>query len=307
MSTLIYVITHIITPISILIIIGFIFQRSFKTDTRTLSRLLIYILTPAVIFIKIYQTDVTFGFFAIVAGYILMIELCMLLIAEIISRLMKYPRSMKKAFSNSLLFFNSGNYGLPMADLIFKSNPIAVTCQLFIMIVQNITANTFGVFQASSGNSSTKNALKNIFMIPTLYVLFVVIFLKTFGIEVPQPLYVPIKYLSDGFIGFALITLGIQLAEIKTRIRIKDILLASSIRLFLSPCIGLLLVLLFGLKGIMAQALIIGASTPSAVNTVIIAREYKNEPDYAAQVVLATTLFSSVSISIVIYFVMKFF
>lgn len=307
MSTLIYVLTNIIIPISLLISIGFIFQRKFKTDTRTFSRIMVYILIPAVIFIKIYQTHVTFWFFGIVSAYIIIIEIFMLLISEFVSRLMNYPRSMKKAFSNSLLFFNSGNYGLPLADLIFKSNPIAVTTQLFIMIVQNITSNTFGVFQASSGSTSSKKALKNIFMLPTLYILILAVLLKSLGITVPNPLYVPIKYLSDGFVGFALITLGVQLAEIKTKVRIKDILLASSIRLVLSPCLGLILVLLFGLKGVMAQALIIGASTPTAVNTVIIAREYNNEPEYSSQIVLASTLLSSITISIVVYFVMRFF
>ena len=73
------------------------------------------------------------------------------------------------------------------------------------------------------------------------------------------------------------------------------------IRLILSPFLGFLLVLAMGIKGELAQALIIGVSTPSAVNTAILAREFNNEPDYAAKIVFYSTLLSGLSMSLVIY------
>ena len=89
--------------------------------------------------------------------------------------------------------------------------------------------------------------------------------------------------------------------------RIKDVLIASVIKVAVAPAMGFALVLLFGIKGLLAQAMIIGISTPTAVNSAIIAREFDNEPDFAAQVVLSTTIFCTFTLPLVIYFVRVYF
>lgn len=301
MDTFFYILVNIILPIFILITIGFISQKKLNMDARTFTRINMYIFIPAVLFTKVYNAEVTFQFFGTVFVYILGIEALMYLSGELAARILKYPRSIKKAFSNSLLFFNSGNYGLPLVELVFKSNPLATTVQIFIMLIQNITGNTFGVFQASTGSSGYKKALKDVLLMPSPYVLAVVLVVKTAGIRVPDFIMVPMNYISGGFIAVALLTLGVQLAGIKFDFKFRDILLSCFIRLMLSPVLGFLIVLLLGVKGIMAQSLIIGASTPTAVNTAIIAKEFNNEPEYCSQIVFISTILSTVTISAVIF------
>jgi malate permease and related proteins len=307
MTVFTYIFSGIILPIFLLAAIGFIAQRTLKMDSRTFSRINIYILVPAVLFTKIYYTNVTLQFVGTVLIYITAIEILMMLIGEIISRLLQHPRSIRKSFVNSLLFFNSGNYGLPLVEMAFKNNLLATTSQIFILLFQNIAMNTIGVFQASSGKSSYRQALKDIFMMPTLYVLAIVLIFKVFALKAPDQILVPLQYLSACFVGFALITLGVQLADIRVKFRITDVLLSSIVRLVLSPVLGLILVLLLDVKGVLAQSLIIGVSTPTAVNTAIIAREFDNEPEYASQIVLVSTLISTVSISIVLLLVNRYF
>jgi predicted permease len=74
-------------------------------------------------------------------------------------------------------------------------------------------------------------------------------------------------------------------------------------RLCVGPILGFLFVLLLGFKGDLAQALVVSTSFPTAVNSALLALEYDNEPDFAAAVVFYSTLFSAVSVSVVIYFV----
>jgi predicted permease len=170
------------------------------------------------------------------------------------------------------------------------------------MLIQNVTSNTFGVFQASSANSSPGKSIRNMLAMPTLYVLAVVLIVKLFSIQVPEQILVPLKYISDGFIGIALIALGVQLAEIKLDLKFGDVLVPCCIRLLLSPLLGYLLVLALGVKGILAQSMVIGVATPTAVNTAILALQYNNESEYASRIVYFTTLFSPLSLSVVIYF-----
>ena len=296
-----FIFLKIILPIFILIAVGFIAQKTMKMDSNTFSRMTIYIFVPAVMFIKMCSAKVDLQFFVTIIVFVTAIQILMFVIGEISARSLGYSRGKRKAFSNALTFFNSGNYGLPLADLVFKASPVAASVQVFIMMIQNTTGNTVGVFQASSANSNYKKAFRHVFMMPSLYVLFLVLIINYCNISVPEQVMVPLKYLSDGFIGIALITLGVQLAEIEFTYNIDDVLLPCFIRLILSPFLGFLLVLAMGIKGELAQALIIGVSTPSAVNTAILAREFNNEPDYAAKIVFYSTLLSGLSMSLVIY------
>jgi predicted permease len=253
MSAFVYIITSIMLPVFFLIAVGFIAQRKLKMDIRTLARLNIYLFVPAVLFLKIYETRVTFEFFVQVLVYIIMVQAAMLLLVNLISKVFGYSRSIKKAFCNSLLFFNSGNYGLPIIELVFKGDPVAVTSQIFIILIQNITTNTFGVFQASSGNSTTKAALKNIFKMPSIYVVLTITLVKAFGITLPGQALVPLEYISRGFVAIALITLGAQLSEIKIEIKVRDILASSITRLVISPLLGFCFVWAAGIKGVLVD------------------------------------------------------
>lgn len=75
-------------------------------------------------------------------------------------------------------------------------------------------------------------------------------------------------------------------------------------RLILSPLLAFALVYAFGIEGTMAQVLIIGASAPTAVNSVLLSIEFDGDATYAAQAVLITTLLSFVTVTGTIMLVM---
>jgi predicted permease len=301
MSQFLNILLEIQLPILVLIVIGFVFQKALKVDVKTFAKVMIYLLIPVVIFVKIYDMDFTWGFFLAVAPFMVVIEFCMYFTGRGLSRLFKYPKSKNNALNNSMVLFNTGNYGIPLIELVFKSNPIATASQLFIVVVQNITSNTFCVFQASAGSSSKKEAWKNVLKMPALYVLLLVAIVKSTHFTIPQPLLIPLDYLANAFIGMALLMLGMQLATVTTRILQKDVIVISLIKLLLPPLLAFGFISAFGITGILAQALVIGVSTPAAVNTVVLAREFDNEPDFAAQIVVITTVLCTFTLPVIIY------
>ncbi len=300
MAAFFYIVANVIFPIFILILIGFIAQKKFNMDVRTFSKINMYIFVPAIIFKNIYKTEVTWQLFGTILLYLLIIFIGMFFLGMGIGRLLNYPRGIRNAFTNSILFFNAGNYGLPVAEIAFQSNPLATTAQIFIMVIQTILMNSFGVFQSAAGRSENRQALKNAIMMPAMYVLILVVIIKILNIEIPVFLMTPVENLSKGFIPVALLTLGVQLSEVKISKRIKDILISSFIRLLLAPVIGYIIVNLMGVEGILAKVLILGVATPTAVNIAIIAREFDNEPEYASQIVFVSTLLSVITIPILI-------
>jgi predicted permease len=307
MSDLLYILEEISLPIILLIASGYVFQKIFHVDVRTFAKLTIYFMIPVVIFYKLYSTDISGEFFTQAVPFILLLEVAMYVFGILISALLRFNKSMSKAFTNSLVLINTGNYGIPLIDLVFRSNPLAATSQIFIIAIQNITSCTVGVFLASSDSVSKKRALINIIKMPALYTLLLVVIVKLCNITVPEVITKPLGYISDAFVAFALIGLGVQLAEVKFGRKMGKVMLVSTIKVIIAPLTGFALALLLNIQGILGAALIIGLSTPSAVNSATFALEFGNEPEFAAQVVFMTTVLCTFSLPLVIYFVRGYF
>ena len=55
------------------------------------------------------------------------------------------------------------------------------------------------------------------------------------------------------------------------------------------------------IEGVIGQALFIASAMPASVNSSVIAQEYNNYPELAAQMVFLSTLFSTLTVTVVIY------
>src|SRR5690606_10495367 len=106
---------------------------------------------------------------------------------------------------------------------------------------------------------------------------------------------------ADGMIAIALIMLGAQIANIKLSFKWDVSYLYIFIRLIGGPVFAYVLIMLLGINGIIAKALFIASAMPSSVNSSIIAQEYNNYPGLAAQLVFLSTVFSIITVSVVIY------
>jgi len=308
MQQLLFIITDISLPILILIALGFGFQKLFKTDLKVLPRLLIYLILPATVFVKIMDADITWALFGRITAYVALLMALMYAVGLGLSFILKYAKGRRNALTNAMMFTNSGNYGLPLIELTFGANPLTAATQLIVVILNNILRSTIGVFSATTGSgSAARHALKNIAKMPTLYAIALAFILKALGAYPPEPIMIPLQRIAQTFIALALIALGMQLSQVKLNKGLGSIAAASLLRVLISPAIGFGLVLLLGIDGILAQALIIGAAGPVAVNTVHVACEFDNEPEFAAEMVLVTTLLVTFTMPLVIWFVQGYF
>lgn len=307
MSDMLYILEEISLPIILLIATGFVFQKMFSLDVRTFSKLALYLLVPVVIFEKLYTTDVSWDFFIKVVPFVLLLQVIMYFAALLFSALLHFKGSIRKAFTNSMVLINTGNYGIPLIDLVFRGDPLAAASQIFIVTIQNVTTCTFGVFQASSGSASKKRALVSIVKMPAIYALLLVIAIKSLGITLPGAITKPLGYISDSFVATAILALGVQLAEVRLGRGLGRVMAASVIKVITAPLVGFALALLLDIRGVLGAALIIGLSTPTAVNTAALALEFGNEQEFSAQVVFMTTVLCTFTLPLVIYFVRIYF
>jgi len=145
--------------------------------------------------------------------------------------------------------------------------------------------------------------MKVIAAMPVIYAIPLGIGLRAGGAELPAFLRVPLDYVADGFFGFSLFTLGAQLGSMTWRItkaEALDVSLATALRLVGGPALAWLVTWLLGIDGLLAAALIVSSAVPSSLSSALLAVEFRNEPEFASQTVLASTVLSMVTVTLVI-------
>ncbi|ORX22852.1 transporter [Thermoanaerobacterium sp. PSU-2] len=307
-----YILTSDILPIFLIIFIGYVLGSKFKLDVNSFSKINFYVFVPGFIFVNIYTTKIPLDMMKVLVFAISML-LANVAIGSIIAKFRNYDKGYKNAFRNSIMFYNSGNIGLSLITLVFTTGPylihgktpyanMAITAQIMVLLIQNISTNSIGFFLASSASMDFKDSMKKIFSMPTIYAIPAALLLKLLPVDLTKiPIWPAAEYIKNAFVPFALISLGAQLSYTNISFKNKEVYLSAVTRLLGGPIIAFLLIKIFGFSGVVAQALMISSSTPSAVNTALIAVEFDNCKDYASQLVMVSTLLSTITLTLVIY------
>lgn len=293
------IILEVVLPIFVLIGIGILMQRAFKLDLYTLAKINFYYITPAAVFMNMYESEMSPKLLGTVTLFYAIYVTALYIIGSFISKRRKFSRGMRAAFTNSLILDNSGNYGLPINDLVFKGDPLAGSVQALIMSLQSLLTFTYGVIsiQGAKTEGLYRHAIIGFLKMPVPYALILGLLLHAFAVPLPVFVSQPLMYADQSLVAIALLTLGAQIIKYPLRLRRVEVYLSVALRLLAAPAIGILIVFTLGLEGIPAQALIIASGMPVGVNTSILAEEYQNEPDFAAQTVLLSTILNVITIT----------
>jgi predicted permease len=312
MTIFLHILEFNILPIFILIILGYWLSKKFDMDIMTLSKLNFYIFVPAFIFINLYTTELSLGMLKVLICAIMILVVNGIL-GSAVSRFRKYDLQMRNAFKNSVMFNNSGNIGLSLITLVFSSAPYiinggtpylntAITAQIMILVLQNITTNTIGFYNAGRATMNWKASIVKILSMPAIYAIPLSFALKLVPYDFTTvPGWPALEYLKNGLVPIALLTLGVQLGKTKFDFRNKEVYIAVFSRLIIGPLIALVFIYLWGFSGPIAQTILIAYSVPTAVNTALIAVEFNNCEDFAAQTVMISTIFSAVTLTLAIF------
>lgn len=281
--------------------IGFILQRKFSLDVSTLAKINIYFLVPGFIFVKLYETEIDSSIFGKIILFLIVFAILLFVISMFVGRWLGLGAGERVTFQNSVMFFNSGNYAIPVNDLVFRSDPFAMSVQVIVLMFQNIFLFSYGIFSLQSIGASKLRAALAYFKMPVMYGMLAGGLLNIFNISLPSFVEVPVNYIAEAMIAIALLTLGAQVAQLKLMEGLKAVYMSLVLRLLIGPAIGICIIYAFGIDGVLAQSLMIASAMPTAVNSAVIAQEYNNNPDFAAQIVLFSTLASAFTVTFVIF------
>lgn len=283
--------------------IGYLVQRRLGFDIRSLTRLNFWIFVPSFLFVKIVSSSLSFKELVSVALHFTIFFVAMFAIAWGVATAIGAGERMRRAMTASVLFYNSGNYGVPVAQLAFPGSPVAESVQAITMTMQNFTNFTIGLSLHAGGadGMNRRDTVLAMFKLPMIYTFIAATVWRTFSLPVPKPVWQALETLAQGLVPIALITLGAQMATLKSHRFSREMSVTLFLRLILAPVLGFFIVKLLNIEGLLAQAIIVSTSFPTAINSALLAIEYNNEPDYAAATVFYSTLISSATVSLVIY------
>ena len=301
MSYFIYILVNNIVPISIMIAIGAAMYRAFQIDIKTLSKLNFYVFSPALVFVKLYESEMNLHILMQVLLFFVLFFSLLFASIEVIIRLKKMQRGMRIAMRNSVIFYNSANYALPLNQTVFGGNAYTLSIQIVIMIMQTLIPNTYGIYTLNAHKSTWKATMKTILSLPVIYAIPIALLLRYFHLPVPGSIHIPLQYISNAFMATALLTLGVQLGGMKWEFHFSNVLVSNILRLAAGPLLGFFVVWVLGIEGITAKALILSCAVPTSLSSVLLAIEYENEPEFSSQAVFTSTLFSMFTIPVVIF------
>jgi len=305
MTIFFHILTTNVLPMAVMIALGIVLQRAFKLDIKTLSKLNFYLFSPAIIFKLLYVTDIELTVIGKVLLFLAIFLILQYVLVEIVIRIRGYKSGMKSAMRNSVLFYNSANYGIPLNQLAFSANEKTLAIQVLVMMVQSLVPNTYGIYSVNAHKAKMKDIWRTIISMPIIYVIPIAFLMRGFQIELPQILATPLDYLANAFIGTALITLGVQLGNMKWRISRSlavDVSISGMLRLVAGPLLAWAITTMMSLDSLTSAALIVSAAVPTSLSSVLLAVEFDNEAEFSSQAVFVSTILSIFTVTAVIFF-----
>ncbi|RLT32920.1 MAG: AEC family transporter [Chloroflexi bacterium] len=293
----------VLLPIVVVVLVGYVLKRFLPVDTRSLNRMSMYVLSPALIFITIIKIQIPGTEVLRISLTSVAVCLGSGLIAYAIARLRKTDAPSMAALLLTTMFMNSGNYGLPTANFAFGQ--AGLDRALLYFIAQAIMAQTLTIAIAQAGNSNWRTGFKQILKMPPIYAVCVALVLRWLGVSFDTPnvlgsLLHGIDLISQATLPLLLMLLGMQLAQETV---IEDVPLTSIaviIRLFASPLIAYGVAVALQLDALATNVVVLQASMPTAVNMVLYSLEFNARPKFVAGTVVITTLLSVVTLTILL-------
>ena len=290
----------VILPIFIAAGLGFLFGRRFQPDPRTLSRLGIYVFSPALVFRSIANSTLQPG----EIGQMFILVVSLYLITMLIARLLIAARpsiapEIRSAFILSVVLANSGNYGISFVDFAFGESGTRIAVLVFVMT--SLMANTLGIYIASSGTASFMQGIKNVFSVPMIYAAALGFVVNFGGLTLPLPIARSVDLMGQAAVPLFIVLLGVQLARISIRGNLRPVMgaitLATITRLLVSPFIILALLTLLGISGLTRSVMLVQLSTPTAVYATLLATEFGSDAQFTTSVIFITTVASLFTLS----------
>ncbi|WP_342480806.1 AEC family transporter [Paenibacillus sp. FSL L8-0340] len=301
-ETVLSTLFKVILPLSIPVIAGALLGRFKNLDTKPLLTLYLYFLSPAIILDTLATAEISFDDVYKTLSFSLLNLFLLWGLANVLGRILKLAPAEAAGLTLVSTFTNSVNYGLPLVLLAFGQ--LGLDKASVYVIGQMVIVNTIGVYFAARSQFSVRSAVKSVFSLPAIYAAILALMLRALGLHMPDELASGVSMAAGAYSPVVLAILGAQMVKVKAAQTERNVQLAFwtgiTVRLLLAPLLAALVLLLLNITGTLFSVLLILASMPVAVNSVVLAERFSSSPSLVSRCIVWTTLASFLVLPVLI-------
>lgn len=303
-------INSIFSTVAIMLVymmIGYILCKSKKatvSHAKSLSAILIFILGPAMIinsFLGLtYSKEnlIQIGIYFLVSLFVQVFFFGILYL--ILHK--KYDDSKYRIMSIGGVLGNVGFLGMPVIASVFPNEPIALVYSSINVMSMNLIVFTIGTYMITNDKKyiSVKNAIVN----PTTLAIIVALPLFIGRIHFPGEIEGAIALLGKMVTPMCMLILGMRLSEAKPKVIFTRPFVYATclLKLILFPLVAFFLVhWIPGVNDVCKTTVVVLAMMPAGAIIESLAEMYECEQEFAANVVLLTTILSILTIPLMAY------
>jgi predicted permease len=288
----------VVLPVFIVAGLGFIVEKRLHPPIAPFNQIVLFVLMPAFVFTSLLTVDFRSEQPIKITLFTFLLAFAMLAVAFAVVRAARLDRATSSAFMLTAAFPNLGNYGLSVVLLAYGREGVAIGA--ILLAVQSLYGITLAIFIASSGHGSLAQSLREVFRQPMIYAVAAALFFNLARVPVPGFVSSALALPSQAAIPLMLLVLGMTFAS-TTRIEQPALVsVAVFTRLVIGTLVGWALTIALGIEGMARDVMIIGAAMPTAVFTILTATQFNARPHFVSDVVVASTLASIVTVTVVL-------
>ena len=281
----------------IYMLIGFVLYRTnklTKEGSRCIAAMLLWLVLPVVIIRSFFKPFSMDNLSALGMSFLLggVAHAVAMLIAWLLFR--RHPID---CFSSA--FSNVGFMGIPLVTAIFGADSPLYLCGLVVFV--NFFQWTWGA--SLLRKEKTPINIRQLLLNPMLLAPAIgfVLFILNLGNRLPSVITGALDGVAALNGPLAMVVLGVYLAqtEFKTLVTTLRLYWTSAVRLLIIPFATLLLLALIPVSAEIRMIVLLGAAAPVGSNVAVYAQLYNSDYPYACQTVALSTIFSIVSLPLI--------
>lgn len=303
------------STVSVLIIymsIGLILVKTGKASLghiKSLTGILIYVLGPSMIINSFLQLEFSWEAFAKIGIYFLLSLLVQILFFLLIFIFLgrKYSDSKYRILSVGSVLGNVGFLGMHVLSSIFPTQPIVLCYSSINVMTMNLIVFTIGTYLIT--NDKKFISIKSAIMNPTTISLIISIPLFIANVHFPSAILQPVELLAKMSTPVCMIILGMRLAQssLKSLFTRGFVYATCILKLIVFPLLVFLFVKVIPMDdNILKTSLVVLAMTPSGAIIESLAELHDCQQEFAANVVLLTTILCVITIPVMCMLLVSF-
>ncbi|HMV39210.1 AEC family transporter [Plasticicumulans sp.] len=281
----------IVFPVFAIAAVGALWGRRHRPDMSVVNRLNVEVFAPALVFWALADKPLDFDLYRDLAiGGIAVVLGSGLLLWPFV----RLAGIDARTFIPPMMFNNSGNMGIPLA--LFAFGETALQAAVVLFIIEMVLHFTVGLYILDHRTRPWR-----LLKMPMIQATIAGLACSAFGLTLPAPLANTIKLMGQVSIPLLLFALGVRLLDVNLR----DWKLGTA-GAFAGPLAGVaslwLVLPWLALDEAQFPQLLIFAALPPAVLNVLVAEQYRQEPERVASIVLIGNLGSLVVLPAALWF-----